>query len=95
MALRNAFDGIATESGLRRIANLLTFARDNQDRVRVIVDNAQQTLLYNRNSGSALQGGTSETYYGASSWNTVDAREPLKQQMRLNYTQVRNTRWTF
>lgn len=93
MALKNAFDNLGTESALRRIANLLTFARDNNDRIRTIVDGGAISL-YNRSSGTNMTNDNSTQYQTSTSWNAVDAREPLRQQHR-NYTNyVRQTRWT-
>ena len=94
MTLRNAFDGLATESSLRRIANLLGFARDTTDRLRVVVESSAISL-YNRSSGNAVAGSDGGTWYNATSWNTVDSRDPLRWQHRNNFNYVRQTRWTF
>lgn len=95
--LKNAFDGIATESALRRIANLLTFARDSQDRIRIVVDSGtiNNSVVYNRGSTTSMASDASTLPYSANSWNAMDGREPVKQQYRLNTIQVRNNRWTF
>jgi hypothetical protein len=100
MALRNAFDNLATESSLRRLANLLTFARDSADRIRVVVDGGTiggtvQSNIFNVASTASPTGGNSSPYYSSVSWNSVDARESL----RLSHTQrsdfVKRNRWTF
>lgn len=93
MGLRNAFDGLATESGLRRIVNLLTFARDNNDRIRTIVDGGSLTI-YNRASGTNMTNDNSTSYQSSLSWNSVDARDPLRQQHRSTTNYTRQTRWT-
>lgn len=93
MGLKNAFDNLGTESALRRIANLLTFARDSLDRPRVVVDSGSVTI-YNRASSNNQAGQDGTSYYSAVTWNSVDAREPLRAQYRSNATYVRQTRWT-
>ena len=93
MALRDAFDNLGTESALRRIANLLTFARDSNDRIRVVVDNSSVTV-YNRASSGSLQNSTL-AYNDGTSWNSVDARDPLRQQYRANAVNVARNRWTY
>jgi len=94
MALRNAFDNLGTESALRRIANLLTFARDSNDRIRVIVDSQPAVTVYNRNSSGSVQNST-QNYNDPSSWNNVDARDPLRQQYRTNANFTAKNRWTY
>lgn len=95
MTLRNAFDELGTESALRRIANLLTFARDANDRIRVSLDNGPMVSVYARNAGGVMYGSDSTPYYGAHGWNAIDAREQTSRQYRLNMIQTRQTRWTF
>jgi hypothetical protein len=95
MALRNAFDGLATESGLRRIANLLTFARDTNDRLRVTVDNQVPATVYNRNTSQIVQGSTSSTWYNASSWSDRDGREEMMLQYKQRADFVKKNRWTY
>jgi hypothetical protein len=63
------------------LANLLktvNFARDYNDRIRIIMDNSPMLYTYMRNSGSSLNG-SSEGWYSAGAWNTVDAREQLME----------------
>jgi hypothetical protein len=93
MPLKNAFDNLGTESALRRIANLLNFARDPADRIRVSVD-AGAIVIYNRANSNSMQGFDSNSYNNATSWNVVDARDPLRQQLRYNANYTRQSRWT-
>jgi len=95
MALKNAFANLGTENALRRIINLLTFARDAQDRIRVQVDNAPHVTVYNRNSGTNMLGDPSQTWQGNSSWNAIDAREPMKMQHVQRSDFVKRNRWTY
>lgn len=94
MALRNAFDNLGTESALRRIANLLTFARDSNDRIRVVVDNSAMTV-YNRGTSTNMTNDTSSLYQSNTSWNAIDGRDPLRQQYRANANFTARNRWTY
>lgn len=95
MTLRNAFDSLGTESALRRIANLLTFARDGQDRIRVIIDNAQHMLVYNRNSTTSVQSNTGSSWYNSSAWSDRDGREEIMLQYKQRADFVKRNRWTY
>jgi hypothetical protein len=95
MALRNAFDNLGTEQALRRIANLLTFARDQQDRIRVSVDNQAAVTVYNTNTSTASQANTSPGWFGNSTWNAMDARETQRISMRGVADATRKNRWTY
>lgn len=95
MTLRNAFDSLGTESALRRIANLLTFARDSADRIRVVVDSSITSLVYNRNSTTATQGNTSNVWYNASSWSDRDGREEIMLQYKQRADFNKRNRWTY
>ena len=94
MALKNAFDNLSTEAALRRIANLLTFARDASDRIRVSVDTGTVSV-YNRNSTTSMSASDLQLPFAASSWSQQDARETQRVQMRLNADNVRRNRWTY
>lgn len=52
MTLRNAFEGLATDAMLRRIAHLVNYARTASDQMRVVVDGGSLAL------GAALPAGT-------------------------------------
>lgn len=95
MALKNAFANLGTENALRRIVNLLTFARDSNDRIRVIVDNQAAVTVYNRNTSTNMTNDTSVAYQASSSWNSVDAREPLKLSHAARADFVKKNRWTY
>lgn len=95
MALRNAFDNLGTEAALRRLANLLTFARDAQDRVRVIVDSMPQATVYNRNTSTSVQASTGQAWYANSAWSDRDGREEIMLQYKQRADFVKRNRWTF
>lgn len=97
MALRNAFDGIATEGGLRKIASLLNFARDVNDRLRVVVDSGtiNNAVVYNRGTSTWLANDVSASYQSGNSWNAIDAREPLKMSHTSRADFVKRNRWTY
>lgn len=67
------------------------YARDNNDRMRMILDNNPMLYTYTRNSGTALTGNT-EGWYSIGSWNVVDAREALTAQQNANLA-VSMQRW--
>ena len=94
MPLRNAFDNLSTESALRRIANLLTFARDSLDRIRVIVDSGTVTV-YNRGSSADMVNSALPVPFSSVSWNAMDARETQRVAMRANSDAVKRSRWTY
>ena len=95
MALRNAFDNLSTEQALRRIANLLTFSRDAQDRIQVSVGNAPQTLVYNQNTTTNAQGNNTQAWFSSSTWSAMDARETQRINMRGVADATRKNRWTY
>ena len=103
MTLRNAFDGLATESGLRRIANLLTFARDNSDRIRTTVDNvvsvapSSSTTGFFTHTANNSGGLTASTVlpFGGNGWNAQDARETTRLQMANTSAFIKKNRWTY
>jgi hypothetical protein len=69
----------------------VNFSRDAADRMRVIMDNNPMLYTYMRNSGASMPGST-EGWYSASSWNTVDAREQLMTTNNIVVNQ-RMGRW--
>lgn len=95
MALRNAFDNLGTEQALRRIANLLTFARDANDRIRVTVDNQAAVTVYNQNSSTNAQGNNTQVWFSSSTWSAMDARETQRINMRGVADATRKNRWTY
>lgn len=97
--LRNAFDLLATEGTLRQILRAITFPRNTQDVLRVNVDNtvtvSGTVAMNNAATGNTMQGaGTHPAFWGAVSWNTVDARYAFGEQQIATYIQNRE-RWTF
>lgn len=96
MALRNAFDGVASERTLKRILQAVNFARDPQDRMRVVTDGSSSLSV----SGSTVNlylgfNGATPLYYAATgSPTSVDAREQLAAAAHANFNANR-ARWTF
>lgn len=93
MALRNAFEGIATEGTLRRLLDQLRFSKDSADRMRVTVDAWPGTLVVYGNGSSAVLGSAAITPYSATSWNVMDARAEF-QELSLQAAQIQRNRWT-
>lgn len=98
MSLRNAFENLATElkqdgiiSMLKLILKSTTYARDSSDRMRVIVDSSITSIVYNRNSSAPLNSST-EPWYSAGSWSTVDGRENAMIASNINVN-VAMQRW--
>lgn len=76
---------------LVRLLQSTAYARDANDRMRVIMDNNPILYTYTRNSGAGLTGST-EGWYSTGSWNIVDARETLTSQINANLM-VSMQRW--
>jgi hypothetical protein len=96
MSLRNAFENLATElkqdgiiSMLKLILKSTTYAKDSNDRMRVLVDNA--STVHNRNSSVSLNS-SAEPWHSASSWSTVDGRENAMIASNINVN-VAMQRW--
>jgi len=92
MALRNAFENVATEGTLRRILQLVNFARDANDRMRVVVDSGTISGLNQINWGA---NNGQPSYYSTGAPNSMDMRDMYRQAMRTNVIQTRQNRWTF
>lgn len=97
MALRNAFEAMATEATLAKAArslnNLvrnLNFAKTSSDQLRVVVDSggSMSTSLY------WMSGNTWQSYYGSGAPASMDAREQQAAASRANFAAVRNQRWS-
>lgn len=98
MSLRNAFENLATElkqdgiiSMLKLILKSTTYAKDSNDRMRVVVDSSITSIVYNRNSSGSLNSST-EPWYSAGSWSTVDGRENAMIASNINVN-VAMQRW--
>lgn len=89
MVVRNAFDGVATNSWQRRLAALLTFPRDSSQRQIVTV-----TGQSNLGGIQWANGGAYANYYAFGAPNSVDAREQQKAATRAQIQQVRTARWS-
>lgn len=100
MALRNAFEEMATEGTLAELVQVLgelkrqlagdrPMARDANDRLRVVTDTASalNAALYWGNSNTA------PTWYSTGAPTALDAREVQAQQSVANFNQVRQQRW--
>lgn len=95
MSLKNAFDGLATEGTLKRLISMLGFARDGQDRLRIIVEGTATTALYARNTTTNMSGSDSQIHYSSSTWNAIDARDPYRMQMTQRSDFIKTNRWTY
>ncbi len=107
MALKNAFDGLATESQIERlIAGLESLgehiaesneeqplARDLNDRLRVIVDATSVVLAYNFTS-YWCNGQLYAPYYGLGLLGSMDPREQHQASVQGAVDQTIG-RWTF
>ena len=100
--LRNAFEGVATEGTLRRLLNALNYAKDLNDRMRVVVDTMPTTTVTGTVTAvTALNGiafGSSNVapaHFASGAPNAFDAREQQMILMRSNFQQARTQRWTF
>lgn len=98
--LRNAFDGLATESTLKRLISLLNFARDPQDRMRVIVDGgslaATQAVRANITYGDSNSGNGYVLWYATvGSPASTDPRDELRSTTKSLNQQTRNQKWTY
>lgn len=93
MALRNAFDYIATEGTLRRLLEQLRFAKDPADRLRVQVDGWPGSVIVYGNGSASTLGTTAITPYASTSWNIMDQRAEM-QEASLQTFQVTRNRWT-
>lgn len=100
MALRNAFEEMATEDTLAALVEVLGElkrllappARDANDRLRVVTDTASTSLayLYSSYYGHAA---TYPLWYATGLLNSMDPREVQAQQSVANFNQVRQQRW--
>lgn len=100
MALRNLFDGLATEGTLQRLLRAVTFSKDPADRLRVAVDSSigltatvSGTVTTNNLVGNSATNLAQRNWYDATSTNMVDEREFLRHAMRANY-QRNMARWS-
>lgn len=94
MTLRNAFEEMATEGLIRRLMDQLRFARDSNDRMRVVIDNGPSVLVYTNNTSASLVNATTQPApFSVSSWNVMDAREEFRDITLQSFQNQRN-RWT-
>lgn len=100
MALRNAFEGLATASKqdgiislLRALVRSTSYARNANDEMRVVGSVAVTTTSFITNAVQWGNANAYPTWYGTGSGNSVDTRE---QQMMLSHVAVSNAmqRWT-
>lgn len=94
MALRNAFDNLATEGTLRRLLNNLNFSRTATDALRVNVDNTV-TVTASLNMNNSATAGSIPIWYSQPSVVSIDQREGVRAQYRANAIAIRTGRWTF
>lgn len=97
--LRNAFDLLATEGTLRSILRAVSFSKDLNDRMRVVIDNSALTVNpITLNAGSATQtmqgAAQNPSHWGATSWNLIDDRWEFGNGLNGVFQNTRS-RWTF
>lgn len=99
MGLRNAFEEIGLEATLRKILAAVTYARTPIDQMRVVVDSGSittasgsTTVVYTGQTATAPASAV-QLYYNNTSWNVVDAREPLREASEQHFVLTRN-RWS-
>ena len=90
MALRNAFELMATEGTLRKLLDAMTFPKDVAGRQRVVVDGTVTTVT------SAYWGNnnTAPTYYSTGAPTAIDARE-AQRQASLTAGLISRQKWTY
>jgi hypothetical protein len=103
MGLKNVFDYVATEGTLQELVRIfkegrfMPYAKTPSDAMRVNVENGitvTSATVYQANSASAIAGGTINVApHSTSSWNVVDAREPMRD-MTLQSFQAARSRWS-
>jgi len=89
MTLRNAFEDVATDRLLRRVAHLMNFARDANDRIRAVVDSGAVDV-------TAIRWGSNNSnpsWYSTGAGNAMDTREMQRQYCRQSFLMARNHRW--
>lgn len=97
MGLRNAFEEIGLEGTLRKILAAVTYARTPIDQMRVVVDsggivvNSGTLAVYNA-SVNTTQAGQALPIYGSNTWNSVDARDEMREASEQHFIMTRN-RW--
>lgn len=97
MALRNAFEAMATESTLKRLettlTNLfrnLTLAKTSNDVLRVVIDSGANDI-------AAVRWGANNswpTYYSTGAGSSMDLREQQREASVANFNAVRSQRWS-
>lgn len=90
MALRNAFEELATETTLRKLVSAVTFARDINQRLRVVVDGTAVTV------GTQYFGSSNvvPVYYSTGAPMSMDARE-TQRLASIQAGQISRQRWTY
>jgi hypothetical protein len=103
MGLRNAFEDMLTERTGRLILAAVQYARDANDRMRVVVDNTvpvSGTVTVNGtvSSNGLLQNsataGTYNVWYNPNTAYSIDQRELLSYQSRI-LAENRRQKWSF
>lgn len=89
----NAFEGIATESTLKAILRVVTYAKDINDRLQVSVVNQVPVSIYANNSSGSV-GAANIVPFSTGSWNVTDVREEIMISQQQNFL-ISRSRWTF
>lgn len=90
MALRNAFEGMATDALLRRVLSAVNFARDSGDRLIVNLASGTVSGLNQINWGA---NNAYPSWYSTGAPNSIDQRDLYRQAMRANAIYQRQNRW--
>jgi len=88
----NILGETATEYTLRAVLRAVSFARDTNDRLRVVVDNQVSASIFQGNQNNNI-GQNNIAPYNAGSWNVVDARDTARDIAVQNF-QAQRSRWT-
>lgn len=93
MALRNAFEGLLTERTGRLILAATNYARDINDRMRVVVDSGSVTVNQQYMNASSTAG-TYRAWNDVNAVYVLDQREQHRQNSLVAGEQSRS-RWTW
>jgi hypothetical protein len=93
MGLKNAFEEIATERTARLILAATNYARDINDRMRVVVDSGSITVNQQYMNGSSTAG-TYRVWNDVNAIFTMDPREVQRQASLIN-GEIARQKWSY
>ena len=94
MTLRNAFEELATETTLRKLVKAVTFARDLNQRLRVVVDSGSISVTGGPYLNGSTTAGTYRSWYDVSATFSVEQRE-IERQASLQRGMISRQKWTY